>query len=617
MVNDTEPVSAFAVYSMKRKSDDSLKPKNVKKIKNKKKNPTDGTSICKDTKSTNNGNNTSTKKKLIIEQNGNDFKFTDSVDKRTEKVKPVTFEKKSKNANKLKKVAKNEKNKKLEKIEKLRHLKQNKAKIVSNAQHKAVNNSNEEKTKNTKLKKKKNNLEQIVSNDEDFSVNPLKKSKLCFEWLISPISADDFLEHSWEQQPVHIKRKDPDYYKFLLSTPMLDTILREQHVLFTKNLDVTSYTNGIRETHNPPGRALPSIVWDFYGNDCSIRMLNPQTFVPQLHDLNAILQEFFGCFVGANSYLTPPNSQGFAPHYDDIEAFILQVEGKKRWRLYKPRNEEFLARFSSKNFEQSELGELIMDTVLNAGDLLYFPRGTIHQGETIDDTHSLHITLSVYQKNCWTDLFEKLLPKALAQASKLDYRYRQGLPVGSTRFMGYVNSSDRNSERKAFLEKAKLLLDDLINYADVDEAVDEMAKGHLHDFLPPVLRDEEQRNSVIRDGWIVRNEGIVEERVDIRPDTRIRLLRSHCIRLLEEEDSFKIYYSTENSKEYHEHEPQFFEIERYQVPVIKEIILQYPNYIKVENLPNSEIDIDVKLGIVHDLWEKCLIVTDGPLPRDD
>lgn len=244
----------------------------------------------------------------------------------------------------------------------------------------------------------------------------------------------------------------------------------------------------------------------------------------------AILQEFFGCFVGANSYLTPPNSQGFAPHYDDIEAFILQIEGKKRWRLYKPRNDEFLARFSSRNFDQSELGELIMDTVLNAGDLLYFPRGTIHQGETIEDTHSLHITLSVYQKNCWTDLFEKLLPKALARASKTDYRYRQGLPVGSSRFMGFVNSEDRSTERRAFFEKAKLLLDDLINYADVDEAVDEIAKNNLHDFLPPILRDEEQHNSVLRDGWIVRNEGIVEERVDIRPDTRIRLLRSHCIR---------------------------------------------------------------------------------------
>jgi lysine-specific demethylase/histidyl-hydroxylase NO66 len=50
-------------------------------------------------------------------------------------------------------------------------------------------------------------------------------------------------------------------------------------------------------------------------------------------------------------YLTPPNTQGFAPHYDDIEAFILQLEGKKHWRLYSPRTDsEVLARFSSGKF---------------------------------------------------------------------------------------------------------------------------------------------------------------------------------------------------------------------------------------------------------------------------
>ena len=48
-------------------------------------------------------------------------------------------------------------------------------------------------------------------------------------------------------------------------------------------------------------------------------------------------------------YLTPAGSQGFAPHYDDIEAFVLQLEGKKHWRLYSPRNkEEVLPRFSSR-----------------------------------------------------------------------------------------------------------------------------------------------------------------------------------------------------------------------------------------------------------------------------
>lgn len=36
----------------------------------------------------------------------------------------------------------------------------------------------------------------------------------------------------------------------------------------------------------------------------------------------------------SNAYLTPPGSQGFAPHYDDIDAFIMQLEGAKAWKVY-------------------------------------------------------------------------------------------------------------------------------------------------------------------------------------------------------------------------------------------------------------------------------------------
>ena len=86
------------------------------------------------------------------------------------------------------------------------------------------------------------------------------------------------------------------------------------------------------------------------------------------------------CSVLKISYLTPAGTQGFAPHYDDIEAFVLQLEGKKRWRVYKPRSkEETLPRFSSENFNESEIGEPIIDVILETGDLLYFPRGYIHQ----------------------------------------------------------------------------------------------------------------------------------------------------------------------------------------------------------------------------------------------
>lgn len=38
----------------------------------------------------------------------------------------------------------------------------------------------------------------------------------------------------------------------------------KEDVQYGVNLDVTSYTNGRRETHNPPGRALPYNVWGFY-----------------------------------------------------------------------------------------------------------------------------------------------------------------------------------------------------------------------------------------------------------------------------------------------------------------------------------------------------------------
>ena len=58
-------------------------------------------------------------------------------------------------------------------------------------------------------------------------------------------------------------------------------------------------------------------------------MLNPQTFHGPVWKLCATLQDFFGSMVGANVYLTPPGTQGFAPHYDDVEVFILQVKSEK------------------------------------------------------------------------------------------------------------------------------------------------------------------------------------------------------------------------------------------------------------------------------------------------
>ena len=97
-------------------------------------------------------------------------------------------------------------------------------------------------------------------------------------------------------------------------------------------------------------------VWKMYESGCSVRLLHPQRWSDPLHLMLAKLERYWKIPVGCNTYLTPPHSQGFSPHYDDIDAFIIQTEGKKHWKLHHPRDQaDVLARFSSQNFSQEEV----------------------------------------------------------------------------------------------------------------------------------------------------------------------------------------------------------------------------------------------------------------------
>lgn len=74
------------------------------------------------------------------------------------------------------------------------------------------------------------------------------------------------------------------------------------------------------------------------------------------------------------------------------------MEGSKRWQLFAPVTPEGqLARYPSDDFELEELGEPAFEVVLHPGDLLYMPRGTIHRGVAMPDSHSLHLTVSANQ----------------------------------------------------------------------------------------------------------------------------------------------------------------------------------------------------------------------------
>ncbi|XP_077178827.1 ribosomal oxygenase 1 [Paroedura picta] len=433
-----------------------------------------------------------------------------------------------------------------------------------------------------------------------------------FQWLLAPAAPPRFFDRHWEKQPLLVRRGNAAYYEGLFSTAEFDAILREREVHFGVNLDVTSYEDGKRETHNPQGRALPAVVWDFYRNGCSLRLLNPQAFSATVWHFLSLLQEQFGSMVGANTYLTPAGTQGFAPHYDDIEAFVLQLEGKKRWRVYSPRTAaEVLPQFSSGNFAQNEIGEPILETVLEAGDLLYFPRGFIHQGDCLPEAHSLHITVSSFQRNSWGDLLEKLLPAALQMAMEEDVEYRQGLPRDYLEYTGVLNSDVIDPRRTAFMRKIHTLIAKLMSYAPVDAAVDQKAKDFFHDCLPPVLTETEKALSVYGLPARWENGDVRDVDVPFRANTQIRLLWHGILRLCSEGDRMLLYYTTENSRVYHKEEPKYCEIEPEYTDGIEFLLSSYPKYVSVEDLPCVTLDDKIALATV--LFEKGLLITKSPL----
>ncbi|XP_034756937.1 ribosomal oxygenase 1 isoform X1 [Etheostoma cragini] len=442
--------------------------------------------------------------------------------------------------------------------------------------------------------------------------NSRERASKLFQWLINPIPAKSFFRETWEKKPILVQRKTPDYYKGLFSTAEFDRILRQEDVQYGVNLDVTSYTNGKRETHNPPGRALPFTVWDFYESGCSLRMLNPQSFSSTVWNVLSILQEQFGSMAGANVYLTPPGTQGFAPHYDDIEAFVVQLEGKKHWRVYNPRTEdEVLPVLSSANFDQADIGKPILEVVLEAGDLLYFPRGFIHQGDCLPDAHSLHITISSHQKNSWGELLQKLVPAALEIAMEEDVEFRQGLPLDYLTYMGVQNSDKDDPRRTKFFSRIESLMKKLITYAPVDAAVDQKARDFLHDCLPPMLTPEELASSVQGASTRWERGQVLDIGAQITTQTRVRILRAGCARLCSDGEAVHLYYTTDNSRVYHKEEPKSFEIKAEHTDAMEFLIHSYPKFVTVGSLPCDSADNRIALAEL--LFERGIIHTAEPV----
>lgn len=119
-----------------------------------------------------------------------------------------------------------------------------------------------------------------------------------FEYILSGgIGLRQFMAENWETKPLYIERDNAQHFAQLkVSRQTIDEMLRNNSIEYTKNLDITMYENGVRQTFNPgkrdndkkeafliqfrwhfaffvplDGRAYAASVWQYYNQGCSIR----------------------------------------------------------------------------------------------------------------------------------------------------------------------------------------------------------------------------------------------------------------------------------------------------------------------------------------------------------
>ena len=117
-------------------------------------------------------------------------------------------------------------------------------------------------------------------------------------------------------------------------------------------------------------------------------------------------------------YATPPLGQAVGPHADDRDVFVVQLVGEKTWTVYRERPVRFPETHEQVGktmpFPENFLDTCPSDTyLLKEGDVLYVPRGFVHEAETLQEA-SVHLTVALATQN-WT--YEKLLPPSKSRHS--------------------------------------------------------------------------------------------------------------------------------------------------------------------------------------------------------
>jgi ribosomal protein L16 Arg81 hydroxylase len=224
------------------------------------------------------------------------------------------------------------------------------------------------------------------------------------EELVAPLSEQDFLALLRSRELTLLRGTNPNRHKTLLNWDMLIAMIgRGEHPRSLVEFKLTKESVMV-----PPEQWLvrvgnenkvdPAKILKFLGDGFSLIITPIDGHVPALAALRDSIRARVSEQIKVGVIVTTGRAGAFKLHYDPEDLIILQVEGRKRWRVFGPPVINPIAGMTIP--EPPPENTPLFDDVLEPGDILFVPAGNWHRCEN-GPGRSMHLGIFFTPPTAW------------------------------------------------------------------------------------------------------------------------------------------------------------------------------------------------------------------------
>jgi ribosomal protein L16 Arg81 hydroxylase len=139
-------------------------------------------------------------------------------------------------------------------------------------------------------------------------------------------------------------------------------------------------------------RVNPEFLNEELKKGTAIHILGVEEFKEELNVLVENIENELLTKIEATIHIGINESTGFHPHYDAHDVFVLQISGRKNWKLY-GFIESYPVRIGP-SIKTEIHNTPIWEGILEQGDMLYLPRGIWHSAEAFKEP-AMHVSIGM------------------------------------------------------------------------------------------------------------------------------------------------------------------------------------------------------------------------------